>query len=74
MKLYLAGPLFSEGERDWMVKLKVQINCLAAEQHRDIQVIWPYELATQEEINAWGENRPSTKSSPVAEPILRTLT
>jgi hypothetical protein len=31
MKIYLAGPLFSEAERDWMSKLKGQIESLAAE-------------------------------------------
>jgi nucleoside 2-deoxyribosyltransferase len=30
MKIYLAGPLFSETERDWMSKLKGQIESLAA--------------------------------------------
>jgi nucleoside 2-deoxyribosyltransferase len=54
MKIYLAGPLFSEAERDWMSKLKGQIESLAAKSGRSVQVIWPYELITQEEIDALG--------------------
>lgn len=54
MKIYLAGPLFSEAERDWMRKLKGQIESLVVEMGRAVQMIWPYELITQEEINALG--------------------
>ena len=72
MKIYVAGPLFSEAERDWMKKLKGQIESLAAELGRTVQVIWPYELITQEEIDTLG-NRPSTKSSPGANLIWKTL-
>jgi nucleoside 2-deoxyribosyltransferase len=30
MRIYLAGPLFSETERDWMKKLRGHIESLAA--------------------------------------------
>lgn len=50
MKIYLAGPLFSQAGRNWMKKLKGQIESLAAESGCNVQVIWPYELITQEEI------------------------
>jgi len=56
MKIYLAGPLFSEAERDGMEKLKGQLESLAAESGRTVRVIWPYELITQEEIKALGES------------------
>ncbi len=56
MKIYLAGPLFSEAERDWMKKLKGQIEGHVARSGRAVQVVWPYELITQEEINALGES------------------
>jgi nucleoside 2-deoxyribosyltransferase len=56
MKIYLAGPLFSEAERDWMRKLKGQIEDLAAKSGRAVQVVWPNELITLEEINALGES------------------
>ena len=37
-----------------MEKLKGQIENLAAELGRTVQVVWPYELITQEEIDALG--------------------
>jgi len=54
VKIYLAGPLFSEAERDWTEKLKGQIQNFAAQASRMVQVIWPYELITQEEIDILG--------------------
>lgn len=54
MKIYLAGPLFSEAERDWMSKLKGQIERYASKSGRTVHVVWPYELITVEEINALG--------------------
>jgi nucleoside 2-deoxyribosyltransferase len=56
MKIYLAGPLFSEAERDGMEKLKGQLESLAAELSRTIQGVWPYELITREEMEALGES------------------
>jgi len=56
MKIYLAGPLFSEAERDWMKKLKGQIESRAAKSASKVKVIWSYELITQEEIDALGES------------------
>lgn len=55
MKIYLAGPLFSEAERDWMKKLKGKIQSHFVESGRKVQAIWPYELITKEEIDALGE-------------------
>ncbi|MGA3116956.1 MAG: nucleoside 2-deoxyribosyltransferase [Syntrophobacteraceae bacterium] len=55
MKINLAGPLFSQAERDWVKKLKGQIESFTAEMGREVQVIWPHELITLEEINALGE-------------------
>ena len=54
MKIYLAGPLFSEGERNWMQKLKKEIESLAASRGYQVNVIWPYELITQPEIESLG--------------------
>ncbi len=42
MKIYLAGPLFSEAERDWMSKLKGQIESFASKLGHTAQVVWPY--------------------------------
>ncbi|MFZ0931374.1 MAG: nucleoside 2-deoxyribosyltransferase [Syntrophobacteraceae bacterium] len=56
MKIYLAGPLFSEAERDWMKKLKGRIESLANVSANKVQVIWPYELITAEAIMALGQS------------------
>ncbi len=54
MKIYLAGPLFTEAERDWLRNLKEEIEELAESQGKQVNVIWPYELATQFEIESLG--------------------
>ncbi len=56
MKIYLAGPLFSEAERDWMKKLKRRIESLTNVSANKVDVIWPYELITEEEIKALGQS------------------
>ncbi len=52
--LYLAGPLFSEAERDWHIKTKRLLIEKAAELYKDIEIIWPYELITLSEIESLG--------------------
>lgn len=54
MKIYLAGPLFTEAERSWLATTKGRIERLAREHRREVTVIWPYELITQSEIDALG--------------------
>ncbi len=54
MKIYLAGPLFTEAERSWLAAIKERIETLAREHRREVTVIWPYELMTQSEIDALG--------------------
>ncbi len=54
MKIYLAGPLFTEAERDWLRNVKKEIESLAASQGEQVNVIWPYEPATQSEIDHLG--------------------
>jgi nucleoside 2-deoxyribosyltransferase len=54
VKIYLAGPLFTEAERDWLRNLKSQIESLAESQGKQVNVIWPYELTTQSEIDHLG--------------------
>ena len=56
MKIYFAGPLFSEADRNWIRGVKKQIEKMAGERGRDLAIIWPYELITQEEIDALGDN------------------
>lgn len=48
MKIYQAGPLFSEAERNWHREFR---SLLCEKGH---EVIWPYELFSQNEINSWG--------------------
>ena len=44
MRIYLAGPLFSEGQRSWQVRIKQGIQNWAALQGLDVDVVYPYEL------------------------------
>jgi nucleoside 2-deoxyribosyltransferase len=59
MKIYLAGPLFTEAERDWIRSLKEEIESLAEAQGQQVNVIWPYELISQSEIDCLGPNAKS---------------
>lgn len=49
MKIYLAGPLFSEAEQNWLRGLKRQLQDLGYD------VAWPYELFNQDELASWGD-------------------
>lgn len=53
MKVYQAGPLFSEAERDWHLKLKRRL--LEA----GYNVVWPYELVPHGRIGEWGGDAPA---------------
>lgn len=52
--IYLAGPLFTEAERAWHTQTKALLLQAAARQDAAIDVVWPYELITTEEIIALG--------------------
>ena len=52
MKLYQAGPLFSDAERQWHLSFKQK---LEAAGHT---VIWPGELISQADVTAWGADAP----------------
>lgn len=54
MKIYIAGPLFSEAERDWIRKTIKQLENLARERGKEVTVIFPYDLAPQEELDRLG--------------------
>ncbi|MEN6437572.1 MAG: nucleoside 2-deoxyribosyltransferase [Syntrophobacter sp.] len=56
LKIYFAGPLFSEAERDWIRGVKRQIEEVANARGADIALIWPYELITREELEALGDS------------------
>jgi nucleoside 2-deoxyribosyltransferase len=42
-KIYLAGPLFSQAERDWAARLKGLIEASFSQ----VQVLWPHEFPAQ---------------------------
>lgn len=54
MKIYLAGPLFSEAERNWDAMLKEQIESQASALGKEVDVVWPYQFITAEEIERLG--------------------
>ena len=55
MRIYLAGPLFSEAERDWMRKLKQKIIDHSRMLGADLEVDWPWEFITEAEIEQLGD-------------------
>ncbi len=50
MRIYLAGPLFTEAEQNWLRGLKGELLDMGYD------VLWPYELFDQEKIGTWGDN------------------
>jgi nucleoside 2-deoxyribosyltransferase len=56
MKIYFAGPLFSEAEKDWIRATIQEIESLAAQRGTKIEIIFPYDLITQSEIDRLGEH------------------
>lgn len=52
--IYLAGPLFTEAERDWHRKTKDLLLEQASRRSEPVEILWPYELITPEEIVALG--------------------
>lgn len=51
VKIYLAGPLFSQAERDWAGKLKALVEASFSQ----VQVLWPHEFPAEGE-NIFGVN------------------
>ena len=54
VKSYFAGPLFSEAEREWIRATIQKIESLAAQRGTKVEIIFPYDLITQEEIDHLG--------------------
>ena len=52
MKIYQAGPLFSEAEQQWHRQFGQDL------QQAGFEVLWPFDLSTQEEIASWGTDAP----------------
>ena len=56
MKIYLAGPLFTQAEQNWLRDLKSEIENLAAGAGKEIEAVWPYELVSPEDLKKWGDH------------------
>jgi len=54
MNIYLAGPLFSKAERNWIREIRHHILAFAKKQPMEIHIVWPYELISQHEIESMG--------------------
>ena len=54
MKIYFAGPLFSEAERDWIRATLKKIESFAAQRGTKTEIIFPFDLITQNEIDHLG--------------------
>lgn len=52
MKIYQAGPLFSEADQAWHKALKKTL------EEAGHDVVWPGELITQELVEGWGSEAP----------------
>ena len=50
MRIYLAGPLFTEAERAWMLELKNRVIGTTVRSGFDADVTWPWELFSPSEI------------------------
>jgi nucleoside 2-deoxyribosyltransferase len=55
MRIYLAGPLFTEAGRAWMRTLKQNILDLAAQTGVQVEVLWPWEFVPQAELQSLGD-------------------
>ena len=55
MKIYLAGPIFSEAEQQWLRGLKERIEETGRAKGKKVEVIWPYELIDRPEIESLGD-------------------
>ncbi len=51
MKIYFAWPLFSEAERDWIRATIKEIESLATQHGTKAEIIFPYDLIAQQEID-----------------------
>ena len=56
MKMYLAGPLFTQAEQNWLRNLKSEIEVCANDLGSVVDVVWPGDLVSPEDIKKWGDN------------------
>jgi len=55
IKMYFAGPLFWESERNWIRATISRIKALAAELNAPVETVWPFELFSPGELDALGD-------------------
>lgn len=55
MKIYFAGPLFSEPQRNWIRDAIDRIHALTAELNLPVNIIWPFELISEDDLKALGD-------------------
>ena len=56
MKIYLAGPIFSEADQQWLRGLKERIEETGRAKGKKVEVIWPYELVSRSDIERLGDS------------------
>lgn len=49
MRIYLAGPICTEAEQNWLKRFQLELRGLGYD------VLWPYELFDQDEVKSWGD-------------------
>ena len=56
LKIYLAGPIFSEADQQWLRGLKERIEETGRAKGKKVEVIWPYELISRSDIESLGDS------------------
>ena len=56
MRIYLAGPIFSEADQQWLLGLKERIEEYGRAKGKEVEVIWPYEMISQSDIESLGDS------------------
>jgi hypothetical protein len=54
-RIYFAGPLFSESERNWIKTTIPRIQNLATELDTPVKIIWPWELFSPGDLDGFGD-------------------
>lgn len=55
IKIYFAGPLFSESERKWVESVIERLYALVVKLDIPVEIIWPWELFGPGELDALGD-------------------
>lgn len=55
IRIYLAGPLFSDAEREWAERFKAKIQAVARHCGQEVTVDWPWEFFQDQELPSCGD-------------------